>query len=208
MKHLHSFTYLMLSGALLVFSSCEEEEPVVAQEVEAVLIEDLVTEGSRMAPDPTYFDLESGQVVDDEQANTTDWDIAFDNTSILVNSGISGPGQVEAQVMETGFDNLSEAPLDGYQQDTESSLAIAAGSNNSWYTYTSSTPPTNAVLPIPGRVIVLRTNEGNYVKMEILSWYKGNPDPSSEEFADFDTRPEGRHFTFQYVLQPDGSRNF
>ncbi|MGD1894546.1 MAG: HmuY family protein [Cyclobacteriaceae bacterium] len=209
MKGIHSLCYLALFSSLLVFTSCDDEDdtaPVV--DIEAVTVEDIQTAGTRQAPDPTFFDLESGEVVDDSRAGTNDWDIAFDNTTILINSGISGPGSVEAQVLEQGFDNIEEAPESGYQQDTESSLAIPSGSGNGWYNYTSDTRPTNAILPILGRTIVLRTNEGHYAKMEILSWYQGNPDPSTEEFANFDTRPESRYFTFRYALQTNGSRQF
>jgi len=47
-------------------------------------------------------------------------------------------------------------------------------------------------------VIFLKTAEGKYAKLEILSYHKGAPAapiPTSE----------ARHYTFRYVYQPDGS---
>lgn len=46
-----------------------------------------------------YYDLDSGQELDitDEQAATnTEWDIAFYGTSVILNGGYSGPGDVKA----------------------------------------------------------------------------------------------------------------
>ena len=87
--------------------------------------------------------------------------------------------------------------------------AIPTGSNMGWYNYTGfeGNPP-NAVLPLPGRIIVLCTTEGNYAKMEILSYYQGNPDTSTATFADTDTRPDGKYYTLRYVVQSNGSRQF
>jgi len=47
-------------------------------------------------------------------------------------------------------------------------------------------------------VIFLKTAEGKYAKLEMLSYHKGAPAapiPTSE----------ARHYTFRYVYQPDGS---
>ncbi|WKN43024.1 HmuY family protein [Tunicatimonas pelagia] len=211
MRSVHSLFYFGLLSTLLVFAGCEEdEEAAPPAEVETVLIEDLETGTRRRGRDTTYFDLESGQIVPDDQANTTEWDIAFDNTDILVNSGISGSGQVEAQIVEGVFESIGSAPENGYRTDADSALAIPAGPEfeNSWYRYTAETRPARAVLPIPGRVIVLRTNEGNFAKLEIISWYKGNPDTSTDEFADNIPARGSGHFTFQYALRPGGSREF
>jgi hypothetical protein len=125
-----------------------------------------------------------------------------------VNGGTSGPGQGQAQIVNGIFDELDEAPESGYQTDQSPELAIPAGSGNGWYNYTGNGNPPQAILPIPGRIIVLQTAQGNYAKMEILSYYEGNPDTSTEEFINFQTRPTGRHYTFRYAVQPDGSRNF
>jgi hypothetical protein len=50
-----------------------------------------------------------------------------------------------------------------------------------------------------GKVIVLKTADGKYAKMEILSYYKDAPAPVNP------LRDIARYYTFQYVYQPDGS---
>ena len=52
---------------------------------------------------------------------------------------------------------------------------------------------------------MLRTADGNYAKLEILSYYRGNPDTSA---SDFSAVKNGRYYTFRYVVQPSGSRAF
>ncbi|MEN7549902.1 HmuY family protein [Rapidithrix thailandica] len=159
-------------------------------------------------PKFTYYSLRTGEIVNESAANSKQWDLAFSGTKILVNGGASGPGEGAALILEGElFDEVEEAPAEGYTQDGEEVLAIPAGSGNGWYKYTGGEPPIHAILPIVGRVIVLKTGDGKYAKVEIISYYKGNPDTSTEEFADPEKR-EGRYYTFNYVLQTDGSRNF
>ncbi|MEQ9437717.1 MAG: HmuY family protein [Cyclobacteriaceae bacterium] len=216
MKYLFHTCY-PLFFALLFLAACSEDEeaptPVALEVEEATDIPadaDVVSGDPSQAPPPeyTFYSLEQGAIIDKADSNSTQWDIALAGTTILVNGGISGPGQGAAQIIEGIFEEIEEAPESGYQTDSESELAIPGGSGNGWYTYTAEGNPPNAILPIPGRVIVLRTAEGNYAKMEILSYYAGNPDTSTEEFASFQTRPDDRYYTFNYVIQTDGSRNF
>jgi hypothetical protein len=151
-----------------------------------------------------FCDLEEGTIVSATDSASTEWDLAFRNTTILVNGGTSGPGQGAAQVVDGIFEELEEAPEAGYQPDGEPGPAI-----QDWYTYTGPTgTPAHAILTEPGKVIMLKTGDGKYAKVEILSYYQGNPDTSTEAFANLDTRPEGRYFTFRYVVQPDGSNSF
>lgn len=219
MKYFNAFTYLSLISTLLLFSSCEEDGEdmnAVQAELEVQIAEDIPADpdvtrgpdGSTPPPNFTFFSLTDGEIVDKADSASTRWDIALAGTTILVNGGTSGPGEGTAQVVNGTFEDLSEAPETGYLSDQGSELAIPTGSGNGWYNYTGGDNPPAAILPIPGRIIVLQTADGNYAKMEILSYYEGNPDTSTEEFANFQTRPAGRHYTFQYVVQPNGSRNF
>lgn len=219
---MHRIPSLLYFGllSLLVFGGCDEDEDhsvadgsatrevQVAEDVPADV--DAPTGDPAQAPPPdyTFYRLTEGRIADEADSNTTQWDIALAGTTILVNGGTSGPGQGEAQVVNGAFDELSEAPETGYQTDSENGLAIPTGSNNGWYSYTGEAAPPNAILPIPGKVIVLRTAEGHYAKLEIISYYAGNPDTTTPAFANFATRPDGKHYTFRYVVSPDGSRQF
>ncbi|MEM8968439.1 MAG: HmuY family protein [Bacteroidota bacterium] len=207
MKRIHTLFYLALLSGLLIFTGCSEDEDAPAPvDLEVEEITDLPADPDR-AGDFTFFSFENG-IVASSLSSTASWDVAFSGTAILTNGGSSGPGEGAAQIVPSSFEGVTEAPADGYREDTEAEPAIVG--SDGWYSYTGEAPsgPKHAVLTIPGRIIVLKTAEGNYAKMEILSYYEGNPDPSTAEFVDLQTRPTSRHYTFRYVVQPNGSRQF
>ena len=203
MKSLKILTLLALVGVL--FASCGPDEPIIPQHVETQKVVNLYAP-SDVRDHQTgeiieenefvYFDFSTGGTV----AQTADWDIAFKGTKIIVNGGVNGTGNVSATVVLSTFDDLTEAPsADKFTQDTELATAIPSGSGNGWYEYN---PANHLISPIPGRVIVVKTSEGNYAKMEILGYYKdapANPDPNTDQA---DT------FTFNYAYQADGSTKF
>jgi len=50
-----------------------------------------------------------------------------------------------------------------------------------------------------GKVIVLKTSDDKYAKVEIISYYQGHPTaPHSESIS--------RYYTFRWFRQADGSR--
>jgi hypothetical protein len=198
---------------VLMSLSCEdnsETTPEAPLEVQMAMDVPADPDAPRGAPPSfTFYDLETGQILQKSDSNSNQWDIALAATTILINGGTSGPGQGSAQIVTGVFDDLSEAPATGYAVDSEASLAIPTGSGNGWYNYTGNDgTPVIAILPIPGRIITLTTGEGNYAKIEILSYYEGNPDTTTPEFADPTSRPASRYYTFRYVVQPDGSTTF
>lgn len=191
-----------------VLASCDTFSSDSEEELAVLTAEDIPAnvDGERGSPpDFTFFSLESGEIVSGDDSASTRWDLAFSATTILTNSGSSGPGQGGAVILDVPFEDVDTAPSQGYDTDSESGLAIPTGSGNGWYNYTGQGNPPNAILPIPDRTIVVRTAEGNYAKIEILSYYRGNPDTSTDSFADQSTRPSSRYYTVRYVLQTDGS---
>jgi hypothetical protein len=191
------------------FAACDTEETNPDPDpIQANLVEDLPADpatgrdslGQAISTRRfTFFSLRDDAVVlsyDDEDradSNSTDWDLGFRGTEIIANGGSSGPGEGGLQVVTGSFDELTEAPVDGYAP------TLPPGSGNGWYTYN---PETFTVTPTPGRVLVVRTADGRYAKVRILSYYRGNPDVI-DPFTDQD-----RYYTFEYVFQPDGSRSF
>lgn len=149
----------------------------------------------------TFFRFSDSTIVSNADSNSTKWDIGFAGTTIITNSGVRGPGQGGAIVLkETDFNSVKEAPESGYRiENSLTDLAIPTGSGKGWYTYD---PQTHIVAPIPGVVLIIRTADGKYAKMQIISYWKGNPQP-----IDPFTHKE-RYYTFRYVYQPDGSRKF
>lgn len=178
-----------------------EEEPV--SEIDIQTVENLHAPSDRNNPDALpyiYFSLESGETVDASEVDTENWDIAFRGTSILVNSGTSGPGEAGAIMLDVAFDNVEIAPADGYSIDSDQETAITG--SGGWYTYTGNGSPAHAVIAQDDVTIILKTADGNhYAKMHIMSYYEDNPDTSTDEFANFQTRPESQHYTFKYALQ-------
>lgn len=134
---------------------------------------------------------------------STKWDIGFRGTTIIFNGGTSGPGQGAAQVLsDTLFAEVTAAPEGGYVADGSNTCtggyAVCTGSGSGWYNYDSSQ---NLITPIAGRTIVLRTAVGTHAKVRILNYYQGNPSTPNPSLP-------SRYFTFEYVVQPDGSRGF
>jgi hypothetical protein len=204
--------HVLFAMAVLGMTACEESEEVQPEELEVQLAEDIPADvdAARGAPaNFTFFDLETGTILQKSDSNSAAWDIALSATTILTNNGVSGPGEGGATIVDGIFEDITEIPMSDMAIDTEESLAIPNGSGNGWYNYTGNDgTPMIAVLPIPGRVLIVRTGEGNYAKIEILSYYQGNPDTSTEEFANLQTRSASRYYTFRYVVQTGESTNF
>jgi len=142
-----------------------------------------------------YFSFSTGKDVSAEDAKTTKWDLAFSKTTIAVNGGTSGPGKGGAQIIEQPFELIKEGPKDGYKTDGEGGFAIPGGSGNSWYKYDMSV---HAILPIVGRTILVKTTEGKFAKVEIISYYKGAPEEVPTE--------ESSYFTFRYALADENGK--
>lgn len=136
-----------------------------------------------------YFSLATGKEVPAADAKSKNWDIAFSKTTIATNSGTSGPGEGGAIVLEKPFDLVSEAPKEGYKTDGDAGFAIPGGSGNSWYKYDMSV---HAILPIPGRTLLVKTSDGKLAKVEIISYYKGAPEDVPTE--------ESSYYTFRYTI--------
>lgn len=177
------------------------DDPV--SEVEIELIENLHAPADRSNPDAfpyVYFNLRTGEIVDADQAQSNNWDIAFQGTSVIVNSGSSGPGSAAALMLDIEFESVELAPSEGYRQDSSEEPAITG--SGGWYTYTGNGNPPFAVISHEDTTIVLKTADGNhYVKLHIMSYYKDNPDYDSEEFANLQSRPESQYYTFRYAIQ-------
>lgn len=203
--------HTLLLTAALGFSACEDKDDPQPVSPEAQTATDIPADPDAergAAASFTFFDLESGQVLSKADSNSNKWDLAFAGTTILTNNGISGPGKGSATIVEGIFEDIANAPAEGYAKDTETAFAIPTGSGNGWYTYTGQSNPPHAILPVPGKVIILTTGEGNYAMVEILSYYKGNPDTSTAEFADMTSRSAGKYYTFRYRVQTNGSKQF
>jgi hypothetical protein len=193
--------HTVLLGVIIIITyGCKKEETPapIPEPLVAVRFDNLAADTSQPRTNRyTFFSLKTGQIVPQSDSATTKWDIAFRSTTIIINGGTSGPGQGAAQIVTGLFSDVTTAPEGGYIPDNAPSIyAIPLGSNNGWYSYNAAT---NVISPIPGRVIVVKTAEGKYAKVEILSYYLNAPaTPAGTDKA--------RLYTFRYVYQPDGSK--
>ena len=144
-----------------------------------------------------YFSFTKGDVVEvADPLNSMDWDLGFQRTTVITNGGVSGPGKSGAVLLkDVEFEGVKEAPAAGYAADADENLAIAAQSEEGWYIYTG--PPNHWILPLEKRVFVVQAADGTFAKLHFISYYKDNTN-----------KQEGGFITFEYVHQPDGSRNF
>src|SRR5690554_3978540 len=123
-------------GALLLLAACSDTlsgSDDSEADVETRMVEDLYAPFDRNADAHEYvlFSLSKGEVITEEQATSTNWDIGFAGTDIILNSGVNGPGDAGAILLDVPFDQVTIAPSEGYEIDTEEGNAISG-----WYSYT------------------------------------------------------------------------
>ena len=195
--------FLTIALAMTSFLACSDDSddllPVVSITIEDLHAPQEGGMGQPISGPFTKFDFDTGMETDSE----TDWDIAFRATDIIVNGG-SSMGTIDepnrngdggAYIAMGTMADVTEVDVSLFTQDSENGYAIMSGSGNGWYTYTG--PPTFLVTPTAGRILVFKTADGKFAKVEILSYYQGAPD-SPDAFTD-----QSRYYTFNYVYQPN-----
>ncbi len=155
----------------------------------------------------TFFSFLRGTLVNRTDSATAKWDVAFRGTTIIVNGGKNRKGIAGVQLVDGAFEDVATAPIDGYYAGNQvdernpvpTSYAIQDQSGKGWYTVD---PLTGLISPIPEKIIVVRTSDGRYAKMQILSYYQNAP-AAVNSLTDLD-----RYYTFRYVYQPGNSTSF
>ena len=197
---------IALTLFIAIFTACKKEEIALKEPIKAETVKDLAADpttisgtGQPVASGKfTFYSFKNG-IIPNTDSTTNKWDLAFRGTTILTNGGSSGIGQGGAVILNGIFDEIQEVPASAtFLQDTKTLLAIPTGSGKGWYNYDA---PTNIISPIAGKVLLIKTGDGKYAKMEILSYYKGAP-----------AKPDGsvgsRHYTFRFAYQPDSGLKF
>jgi hypothetical protein len=133
-----------------------------------------------------YFSFRLGGVI--ENAGAKDWDLAFRRYQIIANGGrefVGGAGVTD--LGEVAFADVKTVPEAGYQP-TEGGTDPRNPAIASWYGYSYFS---HVLSPKP-HVWAVRTADGRYAKLEIVSYYCPRSQPGC--------------LTFRYVYQGDGSR--
>lgn len=184
---------MLLLVALISCSKNDDDNvtpPATAAEVKTVtnIDADAGNKGSF-----TLYSLADNKIIPNSDSATTKWDIGFKGTTIIINGGSSGPGKAEGQVITGVFNQLTAAPESGYTTDATAKKAVTG-----WYSYNMTT---HVISPVTGAIIVLKTANGNYAKLEVTSYYKDAPVTPDQNSA-------SRYYNFRFAYQPNGTRNF
>jgi len=139
-----------------------------------------VTESEVNASDAkvaVYFSFDkAGEVTPKTPADSKEWDMSFARSVILSNGGVSGKGGVEAAIIDDkGFDDIKEAPANGYIKDVKDGPDRGEDADSvflvqkTWYVYN----PHNHQLTTRKRVYVVKATNGKYYKVQFLSFTNG-----------------------------------
>jgi len=195
--------FLTLLLASISFIACDSDSndllPVVSIAVEDLHAPQEGGMGQPISGPFTKFDFDTGMETESE----TDWDIAFRASDIIVNGGASmgttdeptRNGDAGVYIVTGTMADVTEVDVSLFTQDSGNGYAIMSGSGNGWYTYAG--PPTFLITPTAGRILVFKTADGKFAKVEILSYYEGAPE-NPDAFTD-----QSRYYTFNYVYQPN-----
>ena len=202
---------LLLAVLILFFTSCEK-----SSNNDIIIDEDVITfiELNASQYDVNILDslvtgkFEKFSFSEGDTVIHDNWDVAFSGTTIIVNGGdsynVNQPertGNAAVYIATGVMSDIRTVDLSKLEQDNTSGPAIVDDlgiSGNGWASYDMSS---HILSPIAGKVLVFRTHDNKYAKMEILNFYD-TPNPISSE-GDF-----GGFYTFNYVYQSTGEINF
>ena len=132
------------------------------------------------------------------------WDLGFQRTKIITNGGITNPnGQVG--VMNMGlvkFDDIRTPPESGFLVDSKSFGKIINKGLADWYNYRTRTHNVES----RKNVYVVRTSNGQYMKMRILNYYCRQKESDCQSVMC--TREDAACLTIEYVLAPELGSEF
>ncbi len=192
MYNLKNLVFVLLGLGLISLFSCKKEEVTLITATKEFSV------SSSPMGQANYFSFEKGDAVVLENTDNLEWDFGLTLITFITNSGISGPGQGGAQVVDGTFESITEAPELGYRTDAMGDLAVT----NEWYDYNSAT---RSFSPKAGKILVFRTAKGKYAKMEVI---KAEPTDDAGNIVVPPVFPTKIKYTFQYAYQDSGSRKF
>ena len=206
LKQKNTMQIIFFCFLIIILIACEEEKVLLP--IEMMVITDLYAPTTSKTGEPpagkyVKFSFSKQDTVSDDK-----WDIAFRATDILVNGGFKGSndepvrtGIGSVHIASGTFSGVKEAPADNlFQQDSATGTAIPRGSGKGWYLYDE---VTYIFSPIANKILVVKTHDGRYAKMQISSYYKDSPDIPNP------FQNQSQTYSFVYTYQPnEGLKNF
>ncbi|MGN8068472.1 HmuY family protein [Mucilaginibacter sp. 22184] len=212
-KYNYLKTLLITVASTLLISSCTKEQvKPQLQDGKSTVVNDLPGDvGSTISSGfkTFYFSFTTNAKIDSGQKKSSQWDISFAreyNSYVGINNGTNdaslgfgGTGKGSMVVVNKAYDQVTEAPSDNvFTSAAITSAGWDSGNGSGWYFYDLKT---HLAVPVKNRTYVLRTADGKYAKLEMVSMYKGAPAVVT------DLNWPAPYFTFRYFVQQDGSRN-
>jgi hypothetical protein len=130
-----------------------------------------------------YFNLETGAEVAPDVAEQSElWHLGFQRSSVKLNGGASGIGDVSVAIADEAFEAVVAAPDGEYledsgDQDMDGNPDYALQAGDGWYSY----DPSSHLLTARETVFVLKTT-GNFYKLQFLSYYDAAGTPGVPSF--------------------------
>jgi hypothetical protein len=202
-----NFFKLSILALFISFASCSNDDDAIPTTAPAALetktFSNLYAPQSGGQGQPTAGEFTKFSFAENAVVTNDNWDIAFRGTTLIVNGGTeigltdepTRTGIAAVSTLSSIFENVTTIPAAAtFVQDGVGTYAFA----EPWYDYN---PTTHIILPVAGKVYVVKTYNGKYAKFEILSYYENAP-------ANPNLTSPSRYFTFKYVYQPASETNF
>jgi hypothetical protein len=159
------------------------------------MLVDFVSGKVQRVPDA---DLEDGKL------NRYKWDMGFQRTKIITNSGETNPsGKVGViNLGRINFDQVEEAPKTGYKQDSRAWGKLSNPSLSDWYIYRTRTHNVES----QRNVYVVRNADHRFMKFRILNYYCSHQE--AECATTMCAREEAGCLSIEYQIQPEGNDRF
>lgn len=225
-KTIKIFGLLMLTAGAL--SSCKKDKAPEKEETNSYYklerVENLAP--AIVGAKSFYFNFETKQEVAAEQVKSTSWDMAFGGMSASMISGNNGAdegnygfestGKGGVLILEKPFEEVTDVPADADFKTGKDVVGPDKGGSFStttgWYLYDFDASVRGEGNPLKqhvayalpeSRTVVIRTANGDYAKIKMISCYK------NAFTADlwFTVTPK-MFYTFEYVVVPKGSTKF
>jgi len=132
------------------------------------------------------------------------WDLGFHRTKIISNGGVTNPKGRTAIINlgKVAFDQVREAPLTGYLQDSRAWGNLSNKAIASWYNYRTRTHNIES----NKHVYIVKTSLGGHMKMRILNYYcKRQENECAQTMCG---RAEAACLTIEYVHAYPSSNRF
>ncbi|MGY8988546.1 MAG: HmuY family protein [Flavobacteriales bacterium] len=201
----------LLSVFILLFASCDK-----SSNNDIIIDEDVITfvELNASQYDVNILDslvtgkFEKFSFSEGDTVSHDNWDVAFSGTTIIVNGGdsynVNQPeriGNAAVYIAIGVMSDIKTVDVGKLTQDNELGPAIIDDLGISGQGWASYNHESHILSPIAGKILVFRTHDNKYAKMEILYYYDSeDPQPSQGDYGGF--------YTFNYVYQSNGSINF